>query len=85
LVEKNAAVVHFFRKLMAFRRVHPVLRRRRFFTGQDHGFDLLKDLCWHGVDAANPDWSEASCALAFLLNGEKEEFDGDYDDNDIYR
>ncbi len=84
LAEKNAAMVRFFRKMMAFRLVHPVLRRRHFLTGKDHGNDLLRDACWHGVDADPADWGESSRALAVLLNGEKEEFDGDYDDNDIY-
>ncbi|MGH7496675.1 MAG: hypothetical protein ACREOO_30355 [bacterium] len=84
LVEKNAEMGRFFQKLMAFRLVHPVLRRRRFLAGKDHGTDLLRDVCWHGVDAEPTDWDESSRALAVLLNGEKEEFDGEDDDNDIY-
>lgn len=84
LVEKNAGMVRFFRKMNAFRRMHPVLRRRRFLADKDHGDDLLRDVCWHGADAEPADWGESSRALAVLLNGEKEEFDGDYDDNDIY-
>jgi glycogen operon protein len=84
LVEENADMVRFFRKLIAFRRAHPVLRRRRFLAGKDHGDDLLHDVCWQGIDGEPADWHPFSRALAVLLNGEKEEFDGDYDDNDVY-
>lgn len=84
LVEEHADMVRFFRKLMAFRRAHPVLRRRRFLAGTDHGDDLLRDVCWQGIDGEPADWLPSSRALAVQLNGEKEEFDGDYDDNDVY-
>ncbi|WP_420835556.1 hypothetical protein [Amycolatopsis vancoresmycina] len=65
LVERNAELVRFTRHLIAFRRAHPCLRRRRQPTGRTQG--LFPDVSWHGVRAWTPDWSPHSRVFAAML------------------
>ncbi|MGW3995025.1 glycogen debranching protein GlgX [Amycolatopsis sp. NPDC004772] len=65
LVERNAGLVEFTRHLIAFRRAHPCLRRRRQPTGRAQG--LFPDVSWHGVRAWTPDWSPHSRVFAAML------------------
>ena len=62
LVERNAALHRFTRVLIAFRKRHPVLRRRRFLTGKG-------DVAWHGTRLGAPDWGPDSRVLAMHLSG----------------
>jgi glycogen operon protein len=61
----------FTRRLMAIRREHPVLRRRRWFQGRPiRGVD---DLAWLGTDGEEVDddgWDADHPALGLFLNGE---------------
>ena len=82
LVRENAEMVRFFKELVAFRRRHPALRRKRFFAGVDHDGDQMPDISWHGLELGAPDWSEKSRFLAFLLDGS--EAGGAEPDDDIY-
>jgi isoamylase len=62
--------------LVAFRRAHPVLRRRRPLTGAPvgRGRDILPDIAWFTPDGrqmADDDWTgTGQLALAMFLNGE---------------
>ncbi len=69
LVEKNAELLRFFSKCIAFRRAHPVLRGSTFFRGEDYVGSGLPDISWHGTRPWQPDWSEASRVVAFMLCG----------------
>ena len=69
LEEKNAGMLRFFRRMIAFRKKHPNLRRERFFTGEpnEHG---VKDIEWHGRQLFTPDWHNPNCRmLAFTIWG----------------
>ncbi|WP_295438031.1 glycogen debranching protein GlgX [uncultured Thiodictyon sp.] len=68
LVESNRDMLRFVRGLIALRKRHPSLRRRRFLAGAPrHGADQ-PDVTWHGPDLGDPPWSDPEAqALAFTL------------------
>ncbi|HXI14234.1 MAG TPA: isoamylase [Thermoanaerobaculia bacterium] len=61
LAEFNGDLFEFTRRLIAFRRDHPVLRQNRFLTPND--------VTWHGVRIGEPDFSRHSRSLAMHLSG----------------
>jgi glycogen operon protein len=66
----NAGLLRFVRGLIAFRRAHPVLRRRTFLTGEGGNGSPRPDVSWHGTHLGRPDWGGASRCLAMHLAGE---------------
>jgi isoamylase len=48
--QADPAMVAFTKRLVALRRAHPVLRRRRFLTGVSPGAGLRPDVTWFGAD-----------------------------------
>ena len=66
-------LLEFTRRLIAFRRRHPVFRRRRWFKGKVHKATGLKDIAWLKPDAAEmseQDWREWSAkSFMLFLNG----------------
>ncbi|HEX7022068.1 MAG TPA: hypothetical protein VF171_04365, partial [Trueperaceae bacterium] len=69
LLEKNCDLFQFTRQLIHFRLAHPVLRNRWHLSGRDHIGSGYPDISWHGRQAWQPDWSEGSRTLAFMLCG----------------
>ena len=67
-LERNQDVFRFFREMIAFRRRHPSIARRRFWRG---------DVSWYGVNGG-ADMSPSSHTLAFCLHGASER------DDDLY-
>lgn len=63
-LEKNRDFFRFYQKMIAFRKMHPVLMRSQFLR------DL--DVKWHGIEPGKPDWGLKSrfiaCTLPDLLN-----------------
>ena len=68
-VQANAELLRFARRLIAFRRTHPVLRSASHPDGQDRVGSGLPDVSWHGVRAWQPDWSWDSRLLGMLRCG----------------
>jgi glycogen operon protein len=64
--ETNADVLHFVRKLIAFRKAHPSISRSRFWRD---------DIKWYGTNH-HVDLSPGSTCLAYCLHGQQEG-DGD--------
>jgi isoamylase len=63
----------FTRRLIVFRREHPVFRRRAFLTGEEHGSGL-PDVWWFRPDGhkmTNRDWQTGGRVLGMFLNGEE--------------
>jgi glycogen operon protein len=60
---------------VAFRRAHPVFRRRRWFQGRPIHGERLKDIAWFrpdGQQMADDDWRNGYAkSLAVFLNGEE--------------
>ena len=70
LVAQNAGLLRYTRLLIAFRRAHTSLHRADWFTGEDGVGSGYADISWHGVEPENPDWSEHSHSLAFMICGQ---------------
>jgi glycogen operon protein len=65
--------VHFTRGLITLRRESPVLRRRRFLTGQPANGSPVPDIEWltrSGDAVDGVEWDDESLALGVFLNGD---------------
>jgi glycogen operon protein len=76
LVDKNADLLAFARKVTALRKNHPVFRRRRFFEGEPiRSGEEVRDIAWltpGGREMTHEDWDKSfhhRCVAAFL-NGD---------------
>jgi glycogen operon protein len=73
LTERHSDMLRFTRELIAFRRRHPTLWRRRFLTGQPEAPHGRADVAWHGLALDVPPWADpaadAARVLAFTLAG----------------
>ena len=68
LVERNGEMLRFVRGLIALRKRHLSLRRRRFLTGAPRNGSELPDVVWHGSRLGEPCWTNPeSRNLAFSL------------------
>ena len=74
LSPEQSDLLEFTRRLMAFRRDEPVLRRRRFFQGRRIRGSDVKDLTWFrpdGDEITDADWGDHTArALALRLAGD---------------
>lgn len=83
LLKSNRALFDFTSHCIQFRKAHPVLRNRDHFQNRDYVGSGYADITWHGTQAWNADWSDASRTLAFMLCG-KHAKQGTVYDNYIY-
>jgi glycogen operon protein len=69
----DSGLLEFTRHLIAFRRAHPVFRRRRWFKGAPHGAGELADIAWFkpdGAEMSEQDWTDwFAKSFALFLNG----------------
>mgnify|MGYP000679771481 CR=1 FL=1 len=75
LPERNAGMLRFWQRIIAFRAAHPAVHRSRYFDGKlnERG---LADISWHGLDLYSPGWDDPNArALAWTLGA----FDGGAD------
>ncbi len=63
-------LLRFTRRLIAFRKAHPALRRRAYFHHRDQVNSGYPDISFHGARLWQPDWSYDGRQLACLLCGE---------------
>jgi glycogen operon protein len=76
LVDRHADLFRYWKRLIDFRKRHPVLHRSRFFTGRINERGLA-DVGWHGCRLDSPGWNDPQArALAFSLGG--------FDDDDLF-
>lgn len=69
-LEANADMLRFLREMIALRRRHPNLQRRRFFTGKPRKGGRFPDIQWHGERLGVPPWGDPQARLlAFTLGG----------------
>ena len=69
LTERNAGMLRFTSEMIALRRRHPCLMRRRFLTGAPIALTGLPDVTWHGLDLNPPDWHDpVDQVIAFTLS-----------------
>jgi glycogen operon protein len=63
----------FVNQMIAFRKRHPCLRRRKFLTGERPPGAGLPDVTWHGMRLEEPLWHDPNAQLlAFTLGGLRE-------------
>ena len=75
LVNKNSALLRFWKLMIAFRKRYAVLRRDKFFTGEENKRGLL-DMAWHGTNLKAPGWLDRYArALGLTLAGINDEPD----------
>ena len=71
--EDGRLLIEFTRRLIALRKVHPVLRRTRFLHGREVSANGVKDITWFspkGTEKTAAEWQDrlARC-LGLMLNG----------------
>ena len=66
LVETNREQLRFVRGLIALRKRHPSLSRRRFLAGQPRPGVELPDVTWHGTRVGEPPWTDAEARVLAL-------------------
>ncbi|MDJ0889603.1 MAG: glycogen debranching protein GlgX [Gammaproteobacteria bacterium] len=70
LLEKNAEMLRFVTGMIALRKRHPCLMRRRFLTGAEREGYRLPDVTWHGMGLGTPLWDDPGAQLlTFTLGG----------------
>ncbi len=68
LVEKNADMLRFVQHMIALRKRHKSLMRRRFLTGKRMADKNIPDIQWHGIELNHPQWQDPNAQiLAFTL------------------
>lgn len=82
-LKTNSELFDYFKKMLAFRHAHPVLRGKNHFQNRDYVNSGYPDISWHGQKAWYCDWSNESRLLAFLLCG-KHAKEGTVKDNFVY-
>ncbi len=78
LEKKNQELFNFTRKAIQLRKLHPVFRRKKFFSGSK------AEIEWYDVDGKNPDWSNMKRFLGFKLVGSSVLDENGKPDNDFY-
>lgn len=79
-LNKNADILDFFKKVIAFTKKYTILQRRKFFLGNDLDADNIPDITWFGKDLNKPSWDDPELrTICYQLDGGEEESDmGDY-------
>jgi glycogen operon protein len=83
LLGQHGELFHFAKRVIAFRRTHPVLRPTEHLRNQDWKGCGCADITWHGTQAWQADWSDNGRATAFMLCGNHAR-SGTATDNQIY-
>ncbi len=74
LANKNADMLRFVQQMIALRKRHASIMRRRFLTGNVIESRGIKDISWHGAKLDTPLWDDSETRiLAFTLAGVKED------------
>ncbi len=70
--ESRRDMLRFTRGMIALRRRHPSLHRRRFLSGRPVLGSEMRDIAWHGERLDAPGWSDGNARfLAYTLAGAK--------------
>lgn len=83
LLEKHDNIFRFVRRCVEFRKSHAVLRSKHHFQNKDYIGTGKPDITFHGAKAWQPDWSDGSRSLAYMLCGGHAK-SGFLPDDDVY-
>lgn len=79
ITEEKQEILQFVKNMIALRKRHNCLMRRRFLSGQKHDEFKMPDISWHGSRINEPNWDDSgSRILAFTLAAAGE------DDSDLH-
>ena len=68
LTRENKEMLRFVKHMIALRKRHPTLMRRRFLTGDYNDARGIADITWHGPSIDDPLWEDPDAqVLAFTL------------------
>ncbi len=68
--EQNADILRFVQLMIALRKRHPSIMRRRFLTGRLIEDRKMPDIAWHGAEINKPLWHDPDARLlAYTLAG----------------
>jgi len=71
----DEVMLRFVQRVVAFRREQPVLRRKRFFSGEATRRSGRKDIIWllpNGREFTDADWdNDSERSIGMILNGEE--------------
>ncbi|MDR1444452.1 MAG: glycogen debranching protein GlgX [Treponema sp.] len=84
LLEKNASLYRFAKRMIAFRLRHPGFMRPEFYTGRDGNYNAIPDISWFNEAGETPGWETIGPCIAFRMDGSKAEVLADQDDNDFF-
>jgi glycogen operon protein len=70
LVQRNAELFRFVKKLLNFRKTHAALRASAFFHHSDYRSVGMADISFHGSRPFSPDTSQGSNCMAWMLCGQ---------------
>jgi isoamylase len=68
LAKKNADILAFTKKLIAFRMRFTVFQRSRFFNGRDNDLNGIPDIKWFSESGNPVDWNSDGRTLCFLID-----------------
>ncbi|HNX24892.1 MAG TPA: glycogen debranching protein GlgX [Spirochaetota bacterium] len=83
-LNSNREIFEFTKKMIEFRKNHPILRSTVFFTGTKSENYTAEDILWHGTEASPPDWDDDEPVIAALINGQYAEESSYSRDSDFY-
>ncbi len=78
LLDEYADLHRFCKKMIAFRKTHPVLRRTRYFTGKPAGGDGAPDLAWFNPWGQALQWENHDPCIACMIHPSQNEGAGLY-------
>ncbi len=84
LLITNSEIFEFTKKMIEFRKKHPILRSTVFFTGTKNDSYTTPDISWHGTEISMPDWEGDNPVIAVLINGQYAEESSYSRDADFY-
>jgi len=84
LLKANAELHSFVKRMIAFRRSFPSLRRQRFFAGGRAKVDLPPDVMWYSSSGLPRRWEEREDALICHISGDRRNTGAKKDCCDLY-
>lgn len=70
MLAQNADIFRFVQLMIALRKRHPSIMRRRFLTGDLIEAKAVPDIVWHGAELGMPQWDDPDARLlAYTLAG----------------
>jgi len=84
LLKINNEIFDFTKKMIEFRKKHPILRSTVFFSGIKGDNYTTEDITWHGTEILKPEWDNEEPVIAALINGQYSEESSYTGDSDFY-